>query len=107
MNAKGRFLQFDDYIKWPPVQELISQNTMDLAAIEKKWNGLVGSNGKSADLPTFMKLYESLGLKYNGSSDVSKQYLVGEFSNLVDFVTKAGMKANVLQFSDFMKWVKY
>lgn len=98
-SGRGKFLKFLDFEKWAP---LVTSKSIEVRSLTDAWIATVGSLEKTCDLPSFVKLCSLLPL---GMKDSSMTHMVAEFSNLVDFASKAAMKAKVLPFLEFMKWV--
>ena len=99
--GRGKFLKFKDFLKWPEMQSVVLSKAVEVTAIEGMWVKEVGTLERKCDLPAFVKICSGLPLALK---DSSMTHMVAEFSNLVDFASKAAMKAKQLPFPEFMKW---
>jgi hypothetical protein len=80
---KQDYLAYNDFIKWPEVQDIQTPQLLS------SWVDSVGSTGKKCDFSTFLKIFQNLKLKnnkwYSNEGKLKMTALVGEFSNLVDW----------------------
>ena len=101
---QGKYLSLRDFLKWPPVQELVKTGPMDKKGIENVWIEIVGSIDAKCDLPKFTAIFKGLSFDKNMDPEKVTIYCLGEFSNLCDFSTGYQYKPKEVPFDAFLEW---